>query len=326
MFDSNTMVCCPSIASMATHLVRTLRWPESDTGNTANAGSGRSSCVWLATYNPAGVWQKIRSGFSQLMIDGDFEPFSERWSRWAIVVDGVYGALAMWERRTDASASSCSATWNQQWLTPAAIDSGTDRINQSANPNAALRPTLDWIAHTATWPTPQADNANNGRNHKLDGTQYRDSATYGPTLVDAVTLWPTPRAEKIDGDASLGYSPTLHQVVSRWPTPKAGNGNGAGIHGQGSPDLQTVVTRWPTPQARDWKNGQTSNKTRGKNARPLNERVMQSETPMSESRYLNADWVEALIGFPPGWSIPDGPPGRVSPNRHGNRRAPSPKA
>jgi len=361
MSDSHAMACCPSMASMVGHLVSQVLTPASDMAAAMSAGCGRSSCAWLAQYDRAGVWRRIRSGFSQLTIDGHGEPFSDRWSRWAIVVDGAYGALPTWVRRTAASVSSCSAIVNQQWPTPTAIDEGSGRINQSESPNAAVRPTLAWMARKAAWPTPQArdirtgdplrsprrsrkqaqgwspnindvvlwptpqaDNANNGRNLKLDGTKYLSEGTYGPTLVDAVTLWPTPRAEKIDGEASKGYSPTLHQRVQQWPTPKAGNANGAGQHGQGSPDLQTVVTLWPTPQTRDWKNGQASDETLHRNARPLSERVIQDEkAAQAEPRSLNAAWVEMLMNFPPGWTIPAGPPGREKRQRPGSRRAPS---
>lgn len=383
VFDATA--CCPSITSMVGRLVNQLLWPDADAANSTIVGYGPISCAWLAKYDRAGVWRRTRSGFCQLMLDGHGEPFSERWSRWAMVVDGAYGVLAISALPTGVSASSCWPTFLAseathggpsqrdsagrptlsaligQWPTPAAIDIGSGRINQSASPHAAMRPTLAWMARntqwptpqardtrtgslvdspctqrqarqgwspnlndTALWPTPQADNANNGRNLKEDGTRYQEDGTYGPTLVDAVTRWPTPRAEKIDGHASMGYRPTLQQAVERWPTPKAGNANGAGQHGTGSPDLQTVVTRWPTPQARDWKNGQASNETREKNARPLSEQVGEREPPMSPSSLsLNADWVEALMGFPPSWSIPAFPPGQGNHQGHGNRREPS---
>jgi hypothetical protein len=253
MLDSNRTGCCPSIASMVASHASQLVWWASGVDHAMSAGSGRSTCVWLAKYDQHGVWRRIRLGYCQLMIDGRGELFSERWSRWAIIVDGVYGALAMSALRTDATESF-------------------------------------W------WPTFLASEAAHG------GPQQRDSMGR-PTLGDAVTRWPTPRAEKIDGQASLGYSPTLHQAVTRWPTPKASNGNGAGRHGQGSPDLQTVVTRWPTPQARDWKSGQVSEQTFQKNARPLNEYMMHAAEPTPEPQYLNADWVETLMGLPRGWTI-----------------------
>jgi DNA (cytosine-5)-methyltransferase 1 len=79
------------------------------------------------------------------------------------------------------------------------------------------------------------------------------------------------------------------------------------------------------PSARDWKSGQASAQTVQRNARPLNELVMQSEHPTPFAQYLSADWVECLMGYPHGWSIPTGLPGRVTSSRRGSRPEPSPK-
>src|SRR5579875_565740 len=318
MPDCNAMDACPSISSSVAHLVNRLLWPESGGERAMNAGCGPSCCAWSASYDRAGVWRRIRSGYCQLTLDGHGERFLEPWSRWGIVVDGVYGALLRWERRTAANVSSSSAIeLRAQWPTPAALDSGSGRLNRSASPGATPRPTLAWMARKAQWPTPptrdaQAESVQGGRRH------YR--RYHSMMLAAAASLWPTPRAEKTEGTASAGYSPTLHQALQQWPTPKGSTANGAGLHGRGSPDLQTVLTWWPTPQARDWKNGQASHETLQRNARPLAERLMQAEeTTAGESRFLNADWVECLMGFPPGWSIPSSPPGRPSPRRSGSR-------
>lgn len=53
--------------------------------------------------------------------------------------------------------------------------------------------------------------------------------------------WPTPRANKIGGEASPGFSPTLEQVVKKWPTPHSSCYTGIGSHGTGGDNLQTVV-------------------------------------------------------------------------------------
>ena len=97
---------------------------------------------------------------------------------------------------------------------------------------------------------------------------------------------------------------------------------------------------WPTPSARDWKDGRASARTLAANARPLNEVVTAAEAwptarsgdakqgPSSHAKHLasgdymltdavedaekqpatapyprlNPDWVEALMGFPIGWT------------------------
>jgi hypothetical protein len=50
---------------------------------------------------------------------------------------------------------------------------------------------------------------------------------------------------------------------------------------------------WPTPTARDWRSGKASEATMERNARPLSEAV---------GGQLNPEWVEWLMGFPPGWT------------------------
>jgi hypothetical protein len=81
---------------------------------------------------------------------------------------------------------------------------------------------------------------------------------------------------------------------------------------------------WPTPSARDWKSGKSNQ--HGKNARPLNE-VILLPTPTANRRSglqshgvnvvegsLNPDWVEWLMGYPPGWTdiSPENPPSPAS--------------
>jgi hypothetical protein len=60
---------------------------------------------------------------------------------------------------------------------------------------------------------------------------------------------------------------------------------------------------WPTPTAGIHRSGQTSEATATKNSRPLQERVERG----GQGR-LNPAWVEALMGFPAGWTLTDGQP------------------
>jgi DNA (cytosine-5)-methyltransferase 1 len=53
---------------------------------------------------------------------------------------------------------------------------------------------------------------------------------------------------------------------------------------------------WPTPRARDWKGGAATQRNR-RRACPLNDAV---------GGCLNPDWVEWLMGFPPGWTAAPG--------------------
>src|SRR5690606_27875354 len=96
----------------------------------------------------------------------------------------------------------------------------------------------------------------------------------GANLQTAVKMWPTPRANKIDGYSSTGLSQTLGQAVRMWSTPAAQDGKNATL-----PPSQRKRDTIPGAVIRTGENGQ-----------------------------LNPAWVETLMGFPIGWTEPDGPP------------------
>ena len=54
---------------------------------------------------------------------------------------------------------------------------------------------------------------------------------------------------------------------------------------------------WATPMARDWKSTSPGAAT---NTRPLSEQVGATVEQASRGP-LNPEWVELLMGFPPGW-------------------------
>jgi hypothetical protein len=78
--------------------------------------------------------------------------------------------------------------------------------------------------------------------------------------------------------------------------------------------LSQVVKYWATPTARDWRSGKASPKTLSRNSRPLNEQVEAINPGL-----LNPDWDECLMGFPPGWTDPNGPPLKDHFNTRGSR-------
>lgn len=99
--------------------------------------------------------------------------------------------------------------------------------------------------------------------------------------------------------------PRISEIGSSFlPTPtdasKGGGSSRSGNRINEIPALQGMSRKgmWPTPSARDWKSGKASEKTLSKNARPLNECV--ENTPSGGQ--LNPTWVEALMGFPCGWT------------------------
>jgi hypothetical protein len=95
-----------------------------------------------------------------------------------------------------------------------------------------------------------------------------------------------------------------------------GNHNKAGLSARSGDGLSTAVA-WPTPVASDWKS--RSRAQQQTNSRPLREAFSEATEP------LNPEWVEALMGFPPGWTDlgPEGL-GRLAEERRrtrGNPRA-----
>src|SRR4030095_14635170 len=79
------------------------------------ATSGRTSPDSFATLNPDGSWRKTCQGYSQVMLDGSLEPFSETWPRAGMTRNGIAYRLPPSAPLTDATA--CGS-----WPTPCAED------------------------------------------------------------------------------------------------------------------------------------------------------------------------------------------------------------
>jgi hypothetical protein len=187
------------------------------------------------------------------------------------------------------------------WLpTPAASPGG---FNQSPSPGAAIRPSLETMARTDTWPTPTArlGDAQRGLpSPELAASRY---ASGRRNLDDAVAMWPTPSASLGDHAGLVTPSKsreggTLVEAVSArmWPTPTVkGNHNRAGLSAKSGDGLATAVNRdqWPTPTARVASRGAGWDGP----GRPLSE---------TAGGPLNPTWVELLMGFPLGWTDLDG--------------------
>jgi len=67
---------------------------------------------------------------------------------------------------------------------------------------------------------------------------------------------------------------------------------------------------WATPMARDWRSGTGAD--HGSHSPPLSSQAQ---------GMLNPAWVEALMGYPPGWTDIAGPPDLESRNTPGSRLA-----
>lgn len=133
-----------------------------------------------------------------------------------------------------------------------------------------------------SWPTPSAEQ----HNYQEDPAQWLERRErikakgingngMGMPLGIAVKLWPTPR----HSDADRGGRGDLIQAV------------------RGNPNSHYKM--WPTPTAVDHKGANT--RAPGKE-RPLCDDDLPTRVARESSGQLNPQWVELLMGFPPGWT------------------------
>jgi len=111
----------------------------------------------------------------------------------------------------------------------------------------------------------------------------------------------------------------LDQQARFWATPRTSDTNGAGEHGDGGLDLRPQVEQndwWNTPTSRDHKDGDMTNSEVPTNAL-LGRQASRYSLPAPETtphgaasspggqtsrRRLNANFVDWLMSWPPGWT------------------------
>jgi hypothetical protein len=133
------------------------------------------------------------------------------------------------------------------------------------------------------WPTPMAGDSKGTRNRtsgrsEVAGSRHHD----GVTLCDAMLLWPTPLA----ADSGEKVTPRSHQAGLI----------GAAHHWPGM---------WMTPTARNHKDGATSlanTPVNGLLGRQVLTMPPAGRTTCDARRTLNPLFVEALMGWPSGWT------------------------
>lgn len=126
--------------------------------------------------------------------------------------------------------------------------------------------------------------------------------------------WPTPMAK--DGRGCHGSTQvSLERAVRPWPTATAGDAKASGSRSLDSsaahagtsltdavrPDRVDASRTWATPCATDHKTGGVGQRRGQLGGQPPGKR-------------LNPDWVECLMGFPPGWTLPEGPAMEAEPS------------
>lgn len=193
------------------------------------------------------------------------DEFLETWPR-----SGSMRSGRCWARTTLGRRTSGTASGSSPFPTPAANCYGT---NQSPSPGASVRESLETMARRDSWPTP----------HGMGNDGARAAGPSGNELGNAVlraerTSWPTPNA-------------------ADWPTPTiCGNYNRAGLSPTSGDGLATAVSAsYPTPTARDSRDD-------GGAPSAQNRKTPCLPAVVAQKGQLNPDWVEALMGWPIGWS------------------------
>jgi hypothetical protein len=103
-------------------------------------------------------------------------------------------------------------------------------------------------------------------------------------------------------------------MLRLWPTPRAGEGEKWSAGKQRDDSLQLRSRQWATPTARDHRSVRAGPATLARNSRPLSEqagafhsrrdRAMPTAGPntCADAPTLNPLFVEALMGWPIGWT------------------------
>jgi hypothetical protein len=201
-------------------------------------------------------------------------------------------------RRGSSSLKTLRASLLQGWtsLSPISTPPGIEwKPVSSPQPTSEL-PTeeSDSSSSQKAWRTPMAHDAKSPRSKEAAKEGHRQIS-----LTEQIRDWPTPLARDEKGLTSENRnSMSLPDAVKNWPTPVTTDAKSAargttttGVMHQGQ-SLTDAIREWPTPTASEY--GSSNNGCPG-----------DGRTARSEGGVLNPDWVEALMGFPVGWS--DGP-------------------
>lgn len=260
------------------------------------------------------------------------DEYSEIWPRAGTTASGT-----AYQRQPLAPLTK--GTVSSSWPTPTTSDykgaASVDSVKEWDKRGHNL-PEAAQLAAANRWPTPttRPDHPNEGnirifREKIMAGLMTEEEASAmlagGRSVWDAKgkipALWPTPtarlgtpRGAMPDRYKNPARSSELDDAVAwvereMFPTPKARRSgpdyNRENRKRSGGDDLETTIVKqarsqriWPTPTTQDAANDAGPSQWR-RNSLPLNTAVKEDRESPGQ---LNPDWVEALMGFPPGWT------------------------
>lgn len=165
---------------------------------------------------------------------------------------------------------------------------------------------------------------------RVRSERFRAGRTPNPAemalIQQAEKLWPTPTARDYKGANSMehltregknNHTGQLANAVKLWPTPTARSGASPSQTAtrQGGADLQTAVL-FPTPTTGASLCGGAHTYQSLKALEATGEITPEERRSMAAGNggQLNPKWVEAMMGFPPGWTELE-PDGQTEPGR-----------
>jgi DNA (cytosine-5)-methyltransferase 1 len=201
-------------------------------------------------------------------------------------------------------------TWAKTWPTPTVARNYTEEIDGKRGQG------LYGVA--GTWSGPSGSRETGPETVADPDSKDPEFWAKAPFRGDGKTFWPTPLASDSEQRGAFGRgNETLSSEASRnWATPTARDGKGErGEKGLFAPQLPDQAGLWPTPTANE-ATGYMSG-TRSDTWRPsLKSRALERQShghraPTTEKggddtskpyRVLNPRFVEALMGWPIGWT------------------------
>lgn len=175
-------------------------------------------------------------------------------------------------------------TLARQWPTPMAADG-----SKGSTTNKRGDPSLTGLARA--WPTPLASDSTHGARTGPRPTKE------GESLKDALRTWPTPMARDRKGKTSPNrYSESMPDAAASFPGPGR------------EPTGQRHGSMWPTATATDAHASRRHGyMIEGHSGTTLHDAIDShhgeaTPPPGTDGMVLNPAFVEALMGFPPGWT------------------------
>lgn len=277
------------ISSMAAIRANRSALPDSSAAIKTHAISGHTSRASSEKSNPASVSSRMSAG----IYDWDSNKSTMTFDQWVIALRRDCLRRKKLVRPTSANDSS---SW------PTARASSANGASQkevlAGNPKMRLE------VSAMLWPTATATDARVKYARSPDKMIRKDrrSVLRTPGLAETVLQPEDFPYSKEDLDLAKQGKPYRTARV-HWPTPRAQEpGSTSSDHGL---SLNEASKMWATPTARDWKDGtlkETSVPTNGLLSRQAPRTDLGGSASSNTPRTLNPLFVEALMGWPIGWT------------------------